>query len=210
MFPSDCSIRCRTEHIHTVAYGTVAGKRRTKDDWVAAALEMIAERGVGALAVEPLAQRLGATKGSAYWHFPSREALLQAALDRWTGDIATGLAAFAAVERPPDEQLWLIFSRVIVDRPENDLEFAMIAATDDPQVAAAMRRLSEGRLELLASRLVAMGFNEDVARARALQMHTFLLGHVQVGRRGVEIGDPAEYARSAFKLMTAPVDSARR
>jgi len=182
----------------------VAGKRRTKDDWVAAALEMIAERGVGALAVEPLAQRLGATKGSAYWHFPSREALLQAALDRWTGDIATGMAAFAAVERPPDEQLWLIFSRVIVDRPENDIEFAMIAATDDPQVAAAMRRLSEGRLALLASRLVAMGFEDGVARARALQMHTFLLGHVQIDRRGVEIGDPVEYARSAFRLMTAP------
>ena len=181
----------------------MAGKRRTKDDWVAAALEMIAERGVGALAVEPLAQRLGATKGSAYWHFPSREALLQAALDRWTGDIADGLAAFAAVERPPDEQLWLIFSRVLVDSPENDLEFAMIAATDDPQVAAAMRRLSEERLRFLASRLVALGFEESVAQERALQMHTFLLGHVQIRRRGVEIEDLAAYARSAFTMMTA-------
>ncbi|HEY0498666.1 MAG TPA: helix-turn-helix domain-containing protein [Kutzneria sp.] len=182
----------------------MAGKRRTKDDWVAAALEMIAERGVGALAVEPLAQRLGATKGSAYWHFPSREALLQAALDRWAGDITTGLAAFASVDRPPDEQLWLVFSRVVVDRPENDIEFAMIAATDDPQVAAAMRQLSEGRLGFLASRLVAMGFGEATARDRALQMHTFLLGHVQVVRRGVELGDPVEYARNAYRLLTAP------
>jgi AcrR family transcriptional regulator len=182
----------------------VVGKRRTKDDWVAAALEMIAERGVGALAVEPLAQRLGATKGSAYWHFPSREALLQAALDRWTGDIASGLAAFAAVERPPAEQLWMIFNRVVVDSPENDLEFAMIAATDDPQVAAAMRRLSDERLTFLASRLVAMGFAEDLARERAMQMHTFLLGHVQVLRRGVRISDPVEYARSVYRLLSAP------
>ena len=182
----------------------MAGKRRTKDDWVAAALEMIAERGVGALAVEPLAQRLGATKGSAYWHFPSREALLQAALDCWTGDIITGLAAFASIERPPDEQLWLVFSRVVVDRPGNDLEFAMIAATDDPQVAAAMRQLSESRLGFLASRLVAMGFDEATARDRALQMQTFLLGHVQIVRRGVEIGDPVEYARNAYRLLTAP------
>jgi AcrR family transcriptional regulator len=182
----------------------VAGKRRTKGDWVAAALVMIAEKGVSALAVEPLAQRLGATKGSAYWHFPSREALLQAALDRWTGDIIAGMTAFAAVERPPDEQLWLIFSRVVVDRPENDIEFAMIAATDDPQVAAAMRRLSEGRLGLLASRLIALGFAEDAARERALQMHTFLLGHVQVVRRGVDIGDPVAYARDAYRLLTAP------
>lgn len=182
----------------------MVGKRRTKDDWVAAALEMIAERGVGALAVEPLAQRLGATKGSAYWHFPSREALLQAALDRWTGEVSEGMAAFAAVERPADEQLWLVFSRVLVDGVQNDLEFAMLAATDDAQVAAAMRRLTEKRLEFLASRFVALGFDPAVARERALQMHTFLLGHVQFIRSGACLGDSAEYARGVYRLLTAP------
>ena len=44
---------------------------------------MIAEQGLAAVAVEPLARRLGVTKGSFYWHFPSREALLVAALERW-------------------------------------------------------------------------------------------------------------------------------
>jgi len=47
-----------------------------------AALEQIAEQGVLAVAVEPLARRLGVTKGSFYWIFPSREALLVAALER--------------------------------------------------------------------------------------------------------------------------------
>ena len=57
--------------------------RLSADDWAAAALEQIAEQGVSAVAVEPLARRLGVTKGSFYWHFPSRDALLQAALERW-------------------------------------------------------------------------------------------------------------------------------
>jgi AcrR family transcriptional regulator len=182
----------------------VAGKRRTKDDWVAAALEMIAERGVSALAVEPLALRLGATKGSAYWHFPSREALLAAALDRWAGQISDGLAAFAAVDRPADEQLWLVFSRVLVDREQNDLEFAMLAAADDPLVAAATRRLTEVRLAFLAGRFEALGFDARTGRERALQMHTFLLGHVQIVRSGAEIGDCVEYARGVYRLLTAP------
>src|SRR5690606_21017046 len=57
--------------------------RLSADDWAEAALDLIAEQGVAAVAVEPLARRLGVTKGSFYWHFPSRDALLQAALERW-------------------------------------------------------------------------------------------------------------------------------
>ena len=57
--------------------------RLSADDWANAALDLIAEQGVASVAVEPLARRLGVTKGSFYWHFPSREALLVAALERW-------------------------------------------------------------------------------------------------------------------------------
>ena len=39
--------------------------------------------GLAAVAVEPLAARLGATKGSFYWHFRNRDAMLEAALQRW-------------------------------------------------------------------------------------------------------------------------------
>ncbi len=57
--------------------------RLSAEDWAHAALDVIAEQGLAAVAVEPLARRLGVTKGSFYWHFPSREALLVAALQRW-------------------------------------------------------------------------------------------------------------------------------
>ena len=57
--------------------------RLSAEDWALAALDVIAEQGLAAVAVEPLARRLGVTKGSFYWHFPSREALLVAALERW-------------------------------------------------------------------------------------------------------------------------------
>ena len=57
--------------------------RLSAEDWAVAALDVIAGEGLAAVAVEPLARRLGVTKGSFYWHFPSREALLVAALERW-------------------------------------------------------------------------------------------------------------------------------
>src|SRR3954451_16486670 len=74
--------------------------RLSADDWAQAALDMVAEQGVGAVAVEPLARRLGVTKGSFYWHFPSRDALLQAALERW--EAIEQESVFGSLEAVPD------------------------------------------------------------------------------------------------------------
>src|SRR5690606_6204362 len=86
--------------------------RLSAEDWAQAALDLIAEQGVAAVAVEPLARRLGVTKGSFYWHFPSREALLQAALERW--EHVEQEAVFGALERVPDprERLRALFQMV--------------------------------------------------------------------------------------------------
>ena len=72
--------------------------RLSADDWAREALDQIAEQGVASVAVEPLARRLGVTKGSFYWHFPSRDALLQAALERWERDEQTAYGALEAID----------------------------------------------------------------------------------------------------------------
>ena len=51
-------------------------RRLTREDWVAEATEVLATRGLSAVAVEPLAERLGVTKGSFYAHFANRDELV--------------------------------------------------------------------------------------------------------------------------------------
>ncbi|HXD53500.1 MAG TPA: helix-turn-helix domain-containing protein, partial [Solirubrobacteraceae bacterium] len=58
----------------------------TPEDWERAALAAIRDGGPEAVAVEPLARRLGVTKGSFYWHFANRDGLLGAAIARWEAD----------------------------------------------------------------------------------------------------------------------------
>src|ERR671922_6013 len=55
----------------------------SRERWIAAALDALADGGMAAVAVEPLAARLGVTKGSFYWHFRDRDELLTAALQEW-------------------------------------------------------------------------------------------------------------------------------
>ena len=76
------------------AAAAAAKSSLSREAWGEAALEALAAGGLEAVAVEPLARRLGVTKGSFYWHFPSREALLREALALW--EKATALAASAA------------------------------------------------------------------------------------------------------------------
>ena len=70
-----------------------------------AALFAIADGGAAAVAVEPLAARLGATKGSFYWHFPNREQLIVEALELWEREGTDDVIAELAPVSDPVERL---------------------------------------------------------------------------------------------------------
>lgn len=55
----------------------------TREDWLRAGLELLKQRGAGAVTIERLTRRLGVTKGSFYHHFASRDELSRALLEEW-------------------------------------------------------------------------------------------------------------------------------
>ena len=86
---------------------TERGWRGTPDLWLDAAYQLLVEGGVEAVKVMPLAERLGLSRTSFYWHFPDREALLAGLVDRWkaknTGNLVARCEAMM-FDRPPQEQ----------------------------------------------------------------------------------------------------------
>src|SRR5690606_38577708 len=135
--------------------------RLSANDWAQAALDLIAEQGVAAVAVEPLARRLGVTKGSFYWHFPSRDALLQAALERWeTGEQE---AVFDALERVPDprERLAALFQIVAHEYQSHVIYSALLKAQDHPAVRPVIERVSKRRLDYLTASFRQTGLGRE-------------------------------------------------
>src|SRR5262245_65425178 len=96
------------------------------DDWARAALAAIARGGVGAVAVETVAAELGATKGSFYWHFKNRDALVQAAVDRW--EQRRTEAVIEELEREPDpaRRLKMLITAALERGPADRAEIAQI------------------------------------------------------------------------------------
>ena len=63
--------------------------------------DALAEGGIDAVRVEPLAKALGITKGSFYWHFADRRALIDAMLSQWSeGRIVAIREQTARAQRP--------------------------------------------------------------------------------------------------------------
>jgi len=159
-----------------------SGQRRlTRDDWITAALAAIADGGLAAVGVEPIAVRLGATKGSFYWHFENRDALLEAAIGRWEKDTTTDVVAeITAARDAPASQFRRLVADVIERAEQDRVGPALLASAAHPAVAAALERVTATRLDLITMVFRRLGFAQAQARRRALLAYSSYLGHGQL------------------------------
>ena len=154
--------------------------RLCADDWAQAALDLIAEQGVAAVAVEPLARRLGVTKGSFYWHFPSRDALLQAALERW--EKVEQETVFGSLEAVPDprERLRALFHLVAHEATSHVIYSELLKALDHPAVAPVINRVSQRRFDYLTASFRQAGLGRTDAQHRARLAYAAYVGFLQL------------------------------
>jgi len=155
----------------------------TRGDWLAAALDALMREGPDAVAVQPLARRLGTTKGSFYWHFSSRDELLRATLAQWetvaTDDV---IAATEAIQRPAAEKAQLLFATMTASSEHYPGQLSLLAAAAHPDVAAAVERSTARRLAYLARLMREAGLTPAVAQRRATLAYATYLGHAQLMR----------------------------
>src|SRR5687767_14600754 len=154
--------------------------RLSAEDWAQAALDLIAEQGVAAVAVEPLARRLGVTKGSFYWHFPSRDALLVAALERWEKvEQETVFGKLEAIA-DPSQRLRALFNLVAHEFKSHIIYSELLKALDHPAVQPVIGRVSERRLDYLTASFRQAGLSRTDAQHRARLLYSAYVGFLQL------------------------------
>ena len=177
----------------------VGQRRLTPDDWAAAALDAIARGGVAAVAVESIAAELGATKGSFYWHFRSRDALIEAALERWEKLRTEAFIDVFETEPDPAQRVKMII-RGGLELPVDRAEIALLAHPDHPAALRAVRRVAERRISYIADQLMKLGWSRREARDRAVHLYFLYVGHLQTTHVIPELVD-APARRRALKLV---------
>ncbi|HOV56513.1 MAG TPA: TetR/AcrR family transcriptional regulator [Rhodanobacteraceae bacterium] len=163
-----------------VAKNSEARARLSAADWEQGALDLIAEQGVAAVAVEPLARRLGVTKGSFYWHFPTREALLRAALERWERHDEDEVLGQVEPIPDPRERLRELFRRTSREMQSHVIYSALLRALDHPIVQPVMSRVSQKRIDFLTIAYRQCGLERKAAGHRARLAYTAYAGFLQL------------------------------
>jgi AcrR family transcriptional regulator len=129
-------------------------QRLSRQSWIDAGLKALVSQGPTALAAEPLARELSATKGSFYWHFKYVPDLQDAVLLDWQ------TRAFASVvndlaESGTAEQRLRRFGRIVLSDSEAPAFRAW--AQTDAKVASALAQVDAERLTYVSNLLKQLG-----------------------------------------------------
>jgi AcrR family transcriptional regulator len=177
--------------------------RLSAQDWARAALQAIAEGGLAAVGVEPLARTLGVTKGSFYAHYRNRDELITAALAEWTrshGD--EGLARLAAMPDPAQRLRELLTTVVQAVQPlAPSVHLSLLGDRNDPRVRDAVRRMHRARLDLLVQTYRELGLPPDRATSRARVVYAAILGLLHLAQTEPDAPQAGALAEEAIAVF---------
>jgi AcrR family transcriptional regulator len=182
-------------------------ERLSADDWTAAALEAITSSGLDAVAVEPLARKLGVTKGSFYAHFSDRDELIDSALGRWEQAHVEAFLAAEAEQGDPLPRLEALLRMAINAARKGTIQGRLLLESDDPRVRAALQRVTEVRLLRLEAIFRDLRLPDGAAERRATLAYAIYIGLLELAREVPErLADETALVGDLLELL-APLDA---
>jgi AcrR family transcriptional regulator len=152
---------------------TAAGRGRdVRRRLVAAARELVPERGWSAVSTRAVAERAGVAPGLVHYHFASVQALLAEAALGELREMVTGVDAVLRRAGSPEELVELLAAEV--DRFDGTDPASLLAvetylaATRDPQLHAALTEVLDDFRRRLAARLADLAVPDPEATAAVL------------------------------------------
>lgn len=187
----------------------VGRRRLSRADWVEKATEVLASAGLAAVAVEPISERLGVTKGSFYAHFANRDELVGAVLERWkVVDTDQVLGCLDQIDDP--RQRLSRFLEFGFERHHWGRVFAALcASTSDARVDPVMEEVRNGHLAYLERALGELGLDGSEARDRATLIYATYVGfwRLVASDTNWEYNDPRRLHRMVDQIKATLIPS---
>lgn len=149
----------------------------SREIWLNAALEVLRERGVDGIKVVSLANRLGLTSGSFYWHFKNVQDLLDSILDHWEHYLTDHVVKDAQnFKGTADQRILNLMLQVIHEGAGLPDHAISVWAKSNPETYHSYHRTIAKRFEFAKWMFEQAGFPPDEATTRGRLMVTSLMG----------------------------------
>jgi AcrR family transcriptional regulator len=176
----------------------------TREQWVDAASAAFRRDGLAGVRVEAVARDLGVTKGSFYWHFDDRSALVDAVVERWEAEQTEDVIARTAADGDPRDRLAALFAEVAARTARRGGERRLYLEAAGEGVQDAVRRVTARRIEHVAALLVEAGVPADVAQPRAVISLAAAVGTDQLADALPTSQDRRPLVAAALEMALAP------
>jgi AcrR family transcriptional regulator len=155
----------------------------TPTDWLRAAFQNLSLEGVSSIKAEVLAKKLGATKGSFYWHFKDVPTFKAEMLKLWEAEATKGIMMSVTSSTPKGPARLHVLAS-IVSQMNADNEYGGLRAEPairewarvDAQAATAMQRVDRARVGFVKKLFVETGCQSADAKLRAELFYSGFLG----------------------------------
>jgi len=141
-----------------------------RDAFLDVGQRLVQTKGYEAMSIQDVLDELEASKGAFYHYFDSKQALLEAVVDRFADGAMAGLAAMLADPSLPAlrklEKVFAGIARWKADQKELVLAIMEVWNSDgNALVREKLRRLSAPRLEPILSAVIRQGIDEGIIQS---------------------------------------------
>lgn len=179
-------------------------QRLGRDDWLDAAFDAVVDGGFDQLRVVALAQTLGVTRGSFYWHFADHADLVKVLLARWQQrEIADDLRIQAESSDDPQADLLrlldLALARGGADLKDLRFELALRGlGRRDSGVAQMLVEVDAARMALFEAKFLRLTRDAKSATDLAALFYLAVTGGFQALARPNSSSRMADYIRGVI------------
>ncbi len=173
----------------------------TRGDWVRLALHTMAHHGLAEVKIDKIRSQLGVTRGSFYWHFESRDALIAAALEHWHHHSTTEVLEKLRTSPDAAVRLRRLFRGAYRDIESGLVFSSLAAASTDPRVYATLERITGARLAFLQECYELLGCPPTQAEHHALLAYSAYIGLYDIYRSRPQRADDADHTTAYIDYL---------
>ena len=150
-------------------------KRLSREAWLQTALEVLAKEGRARLRLEHIAQKLGVTTGSFYWHFKNREDFVMSLAEYWATWSTEQATKFVSAKGGDAADRLMNLMQVVLENDLGRYDIVMRSwALHEPQVNQVVKKVDHIRLLFVRRLFSQMGFKGDELEVRSQIFASYL------------------------------------